>query len=157
MVNIRPAFEVTWDLKTRRDAWRMLSMGHNDLHVADSNGRLFLLVCCWSVSSSWWPQPNGGTSAFCYQNWCAFPLVACGTDWVHTVNKSKSTVRILIFGSCILLRPFLWLFLGVPSIAIIFISLLSFSHHYIFRPLQAILRCNIHRLLEAITPTTDPF
>jgi hypothetical protein len=39
-----------------------------------------------------------------------------------------------------------------------FISLFSFSRHHMFRPLQAILRWNIHsRFLKATTPTTDPF
>jgi hypothetical protein len=52
--------------------------------------------------------------------------------------------EILIFGGYILLRPLLWFVLGVPSIAIIFISLFSFLHHYMFPPLQAILRRNIH-------------
>jgi hypothetical protein len=35
---------------------------------------------------------------------------------------------------------FLWPVLGVPSITAIFISLFSFSHHYMFLPLQAILK-----------------
>jgi hypothetical protein len=33
----------------------------------------------------------------------------------------------------------------------------SYSHHYMFLSLQAILRLNIQSFLEAITPTTDPF
>jgi hypothetical protein len=37
----------------------------------------------------------------------------------------------------------LWLVFGVLSIATIFIALFSFLHHYMFRPLQAILRWNI--------------
>jgi hypothetical protein len=51
-------------------------------------------------------------------------------------------------------KIFVWLVLGVQSIATIFIPLFSFLYHYMFRPLQAILRWNIHsRFLKAITPT----
>jgi hypothetical protein len=38
-----------------------------------------------------------------------------------------------------------------------FSSLFSFSHHYMFRPVQTIFRWNIHNLFKTITPPTDPF
>jgi hypothetical protein len=46
----------------------------------------------------------------------------------------------------------LWLVLGVPSIATIFYFIFSFSHHYMFRHLQAIiLRWNIYsQFLKAV-------
>jgi hypothetical protein len=44
------------------------------------------------------------------------------------------------------LHPLLWLVWGLLSVATTFISLFSILHHYMFRPVQAIFRWNIHSL-----------
>jgi hypothetical protein len=55
---------------------------------------------------------------------------------------------ILIFVCCILLRPLLWQVFGCAVNRNSFLFIFSYSHHYMFRPLQVILRWNIRSFLK---------
>jgi hypothetical protein len=67
----------------------------------------------------------------------------CLTSVRHNQQRAFSEFAIYILDQTRRTNDLLRLVLGVPSIATIFISLFSFSHHYMFRPPQAILRWTI--------------